>query len=192
MTRKQIRLLLLAFVSLTVLAVMAFLWAINLNQAAELRRVLTGYLLVIGGFALVTLGVFFLRAEVFDEEGKLERGRILTMTTAVLLIAQLTFAFASYAYRQMDITFLGMDHARAIFAQVQKELYENDAILDREEANETLARYAETYPEIDQVLILDEFGRVRYTSEADQAAVVTRILEGIYESDKTGKPFYFE
>ena len=27
---------------------------------------------------------------------------------------------------------------------------------------------------------------------ADQAAVVTRILEGIYESDKTGKPFYFE
>lgn len=173
MTRKQIRLLLLAFVSLTVLAVMAFLWAINLNQPAELRRVLTGYLLVIGGFALVTLGVFFLRAEVFDEEGKLERGRILTMTTAVLLIAQLTFAFASYAYRQMDITFLGMDHARAIFAQVQEELYENDAILDREEANETLARYAETYPEIDQVLILDEFGRVRYTSEADQTAVVT-------------------
>ena len=27
---------------------------------------------------------------------------------------------------------------------------------------------------------------------ADQAAVVTRILEGIYESDRTGKPFYFD
>ena len=27
---------------------------------------------------------------------------------------------------------------------------------------------------------------------ADQAAVVTRILEGIYESDKTGKPYYFD
>ena len=67
MTRKQIRLLLLAFVSLTVLAVLAFLWAINLNQPEELRRVLTTYLLIIGGFALVTLGAFFLKAEVFDE-----------------------------------------------------------------------------------------------------------------------------
>ena len=27
---------------------------------------------------------------------------------------------------------------------------------------------------------------------ADQAAVVTRILEGIYESEKTGKPYYFD
>ena len=27
---------------------------------------------------------------------------------------------------------------------------------------------------------------------ADQAAVVTQILEGIYESDRTGKPYYFE
>lgn len=27
---------------------------------------------------------------------------------------------------------------------------------------------------------------------ADQAAVVTRILEGIYESDKSGKPYYFD
>ena len=29
-------------------------------------------------------------------------------------------------------------------------------------------------------------------SAADQAAVVTRILEGIYESEKTGKPYYFD
>ena len=27
---------------------------------------------------------------------------------------------------------------------------------------------------------------------AEQAAVVTRILEGIYESQKTGKPYYFD
>lgn len=26
----------------------------------------------------------------------------------------------------------------------------------------------------------------------EQAAVVTRILEGIYESDRTGKPYYFD
>jgi len=27
---------------------------------------------------------------------------------------------------------------------------------------------------------------------AEQAACVTRILEGIYESEKTGKPYYFD
>ena len=27
---------------------------------------------------------------------------------------------------------------------------------------------------------------------ADQAAVVTRILEGIYKSEETGKPYYFD
>ena len=27
---------------------------------------------------------------------------------------------------------------------------------------------------------------------ADQAAVVTRILEGIYQSEETGKPYYFD
>ena len=37
--------------------------------------------------------------------------------------------------------------------------------------------------------ILD--GKKLYVT-ADQAAVVTRILEGIYESDKTGKPYYFD
>ena len=174
MTRKQIRLLLLAFVSLTVLAVLAFLWAINLNQPEELRRVLTTYLLIIGSFALVTLGVFFLRAEVFDEEGKLERGRILTMTTAVLLIAQLTFAFASYAYRQMDITFLGMDHARALFAQAQEELYQGGSTLEQGGAamDRALAEYAGTYPEIDQVAVLDRESTVLFSSDPAQEGTV--------------------
>ena len=49
MTRKQIRLLLLAFVSLTVLAVLAFLWAINLNQPEELRRGVPVQPLIYGG-----------------------------------------------------------------------------------------------------------------------------------------------
>ena len=35
-------------------------------------------------------------------------------------------------------------------------------------------------------------GKEQLYVTADQAAVVTRILEGIYESEKTGKPYYFE
>ena len=35
-------------------------------------------------------------------------------------------------------------------------------------------------------------GKGKLYVTADQAAVVTRILEGIYESDKTGKPYYFD
>ena len=34
-------------------------------------------------------------------------------------------------------------------------------------------------------------GKGKLYVTADQAAVVTQILEGIYESDKTGKPYYF-
>ena len=35
-------------------------------------------------------------------------------------------------------------------------------------------------------------GKGKLYVTADQAAVVTHILEGIYESDKTGKPYYFD
>ena len=35
-------------------------------------------------------------------------------------------------------------------------------------------------------------GKGKLYVTADQAAVVTQILEGIYESDKTGKPYYFD
>ena len=35
-------------------------------------------------------------------------------------------------------------------------------------------------------------GKGKLYVTADQAAVVTRILEGIYESDRTGKPVYFD
>ena len=36
-----------------------------------------------------------------------------------------------------------------------------------------------------------KLGKGKLYVTADQAAVVTQILEGIYESDKTGKPYYF-
>lgn len=35
-------------------------------------------------------------------------------------------------------------------------------------------------------------GKGKLYVTADQAAVVTQILEGIYESDRTGKPYYFD
>ena len=35
-------------------------------------------------------------------------------------------------------------------------------------------------------------GKGKLYVTADQAAVVTRILEGIYESERTGKPYYFD
>ncbi|MDA8123719.1 MAG: MFS transporter [Deltaproteobacteria bacterium] len=174
MTPRKIRLTMLGFVALVTVIVMAFLWAINLNQPKELRQTLNIYLVILSGFSLVSLALFFLKADILDEKGQLERTRILTMTTAVLVIAQLTFAFASYAYKQLEITFQGMDHAQTLFVKIQSDLEKGKGRLGAaSEVRGRLQGYARSYAEIDALFIVDKKDTVLYSSEPAPPATLS-------------------
>ncbi len=176
MARKQIRLMMLGFVTLVMIIVMVFLWAININQPDALRQTLNTYLLILGGFALVSLALFFLKAELYDEKGRLEKGRILTMTTVVLIIVQLTFAFADYAYKKLEFTFNGIDHAKALFTELKGDSEVNRSILlkDGARVSRMLNSYTGAYREIDSILIVDGNDVVIYSN--DESLVGSTIL----------------
>ena len=162
MSEKKTRILLLLSVCLEMAEIMVFLWAIDLNQPAALRAVLNRYLSIVGCFALASLAIFFLRGRIFDDDGKLERVRVLVMTTVILLVAQIVFAFANYAYRQLNTTFDTFDNAKQLYAELDETLFAGSKKL-KEDSNSirpTLAAGLKKYPQLADVVIVDADGSV--------------------------------
>ncbi|MGI5979051.1 MAG: MFS transporter [Oscillospiraceae bacterium] len=168
MSKKQTRLLLLLSVSLATAIMLLFLWAINLNQPSELRVVLNRYLLIVGSFTLLTFAGFFLKGRVFDENGELQRVRILIMTTVVLLVAQIIFAFANYAYRQLTNTFETFDAAQTFYEDFSGEFFQNDArtlSASGTEIRTALTDGLKEHAEFSAAAIASDDGRVLYASD---------------------------
>lgn len=156
----------MTFVTMVTCVIIIFLWTININQADEMRATLTTYLLIIGVFEIATLVMFFLKADIFDENGNLESARILTMTTIVLIIGQLTFAFACYADKQLEFTFESNQNAREIFERFQEDLDIRDAIDGGDDRVEKMLKnYTSEYKELDYAVIVDEDDTVIYGSD---------------------------
>ena len=177
MEERKTRLLLLLCVSVTMLAMLAFLWAIDLNQPAALRSVLNRYLLIVGGFALLSLAIFFLWGNIFDEHGQLERGRVLTMTMVVIVVAQLIFAFANYAYRQLNNTFDIFDEAQTFYTETEETLFNGSKNLtvDSNGVRSTLASELKKHPQFSAASYSTYEGKVIYS--ADKNAEGTTIKD---------------
>jgi MFS family permease len=100
---------------LITLVVLLFLLALNLNQSAELRGTFLGYAAVLWVFSTVAFTVFFFKGALFSATGELEDGLVTTLILTVLIIVQIAFAFANYAYTRMRNSFDAFDHARDLY-----------------------------------------------------------------------------
>lgn len=167
MDKRKTRLLLLLSVIVTTLVLLAFLWAIDLNQPAELRSVLNRYLMVVGGFAIISLAIFFLRARIFDVNGKLERNRVFVMTMVIIIVAQLIFAFANYSYRQLETTFDTFDNAKAFYTETSEAFFGSvqEDLPSPKEIRAKLAAELEKHPQFSAAFITKEDGSVIYSSD---------------------------
>jgi predicted MFS family arabinose efflux permease len=98
--------------------VLIFLLVLNLNQSAELKRTFLGYVAILWLFSIVAFAVFFFKGAIFNVVGELEDGLVTTLILTVLIIVQIAFAFANYAYTRMRNSFDAFDHARNLYSRV--------------------------------------------------------------------------
>jgi predicted MFS family arabinose efflux permease len=118
MTKTRIRFILFAGSVLIALVVLVFLLGLNLNRSAELKRTFLGYTVILWAFSIITFAVFFFKGAIFDIGGRLEDGMVTTLILTILIIVQIAFAFANYAYTQMNNSFDAFDHARSLYGRV--------------------------------------------------------------------------
>ena len=124
-TGRKVRSRLLLGAMLAAMIVLLFLWVTTISETASLRGVLTDYLLVLGAFAVIVFIVFFMKADLYDDSGKLEKNRILSLITAVLIVVQVMFGFIFYIYKQMNFSFDALDRATSLFFTLQKQSGDN-------------------------------------------------------------------
>ncbi len=152
MSKSQVRRTLFISSSAITLAVLAFIYILNVNQPKELRDTFLGYIALLGLFSIAAFAVFFFAGSIFHTDGSLENGSVITVMLTILLIVQAAFSFANYAYRQAQFSFQAYGHARVLFAKV--DWAQGSASL-----NEQLSQLP---AEIDIVYMLDTEGKPVY------------------------------
>jgi predicted MFS family arabinose efflux permease len=118
MNRTRIRIILFSGSTLIALIVLIFLLVLNLNQSAELKRTFLGYAVVLWVFSIAAFAVFFFKGAIFNAAGEFEDGMVTTLIVTVLIIVQIAFAFANYAYTRMSNSFDTFIHARNLYSRV--------------------------------------------------------------------------
>ncbi|MDR0409491.1 MAG: MFS transporter [Spirochaetaceae bacterium] len=173
MTKTRIRVILFAGSTLIALIVLVFLLVLNLNQSAELKSTFLNYAVILWVFSAAAFAVFFFKGAIFSIDGELETGIITTLILTILIIVQIVFAFANYAYTRTLNSFDAFDHARNLYSSVGW-----DAPIDK------LDSLFETLPEeIDRIYVVREDTVIRsYGSFAGNDA--EHIVSGNYDSSE--------
>lgn len=164
MSKRQIRLSLIGAVVFACAILFSFLAAVNLNQPAEIKKPLYQILIMMGAFVVGGLSLYFWKANLYTEEGKLENARILSMITLVLLIAQTVFAYASFTQQKTIITFSELQKSNDFYYSLSDEDLINKRNLDsilcgkndkytRNDVNAFLKEYVEQNEEFDAIVI---------------------------------------
>jgi MFS family permease len=122
MHKTRIRVILFSGSSLITLVVLAFLLVLNFDQSTDLKRTFLGYAVVLWVFSIIAFAVFFFKGVIFNVAGELEDSLVTTLILTVLIIVQIAFAFAHYAYSRMRNSFDGFDHARNLYGRVDWDL----------------------------------------------------------------------
>ena len=141
----------LAVLTLVIIVViLGFLWVINKGQPVEMQAQLNTVLIILSCFALVVLMLFIFFGEIFTEDGHFLKNEITFIITAVICIMQVTLAFATYSFKQLDFENKSLQKAKAIYTSIKPEMLqegftvENTAIPD----------------EISAIYVIDEQGLV--------------------------------
>jgi predicted MFS family arabinose efflux permease len=153
MSQPRVRTTLFLGSSGIVLIALIFLLILNINQSEELRRTFLGYLVALFIFSIASFAVVFYKGEVFKVSGELADGMITTVILTILIVVQIAFAFANYAYRQMQNSFQAFDNARALYGNVNWKS-------PPDELNALLGALPDN---IDRIYILDNTGALAYS-----------------------------
>ena len=148
--------------SLTIMAVVAFLALMNINEPREYTAVPFNVLKILAVIATVSLAVFFAWGPVFDIEGKLESVNINAMLMTVLIIIQVAFFFEIISVRDQI-------NGYQIYADIRNDITVADST-GKEKMNDTLAGFCKHG--ITEVSIVDGEGRVTYSSNIETIGAV--------------------
>ncbi len=148
--------------SLTIIAVVAFLTLMNINEPKEYTAVPFNVLKILVVIATVSLAIFFRWGPVYDIEGKLESANINAMLMTVLIIIQVAFFFEIVSVRDQI-------NGYQIYADIRNDITVADSS-SREDMNDTLSGFCNNG--IAEVAIVDGESRVLYSSNAGMVGAV--------------------
>lgn len=141
-----------------VLVILIFLWIINKGQPAEMQGTLNGTLVILSFFAVIALMLFIFFGEIFNEDGSMQKSEIIIMLTAVICIIQITLAFATYSFKQLDFENKSLQSAKETFATMSPEMYKDSFSLDQVKLGD----------EISSIYIIDGKNIVQSSSDKTQ------------------------
>ncbi|TWH49280.1 MFS transporter [Sporomusa sp. KB1] len=114
-----------------VLVILIFLWIINKGQPAEMQGTLNVTLVILSFFAVIALMLFIFFGEIFNEDGSMQKSEIIIMLTAVICIIQITLAFATYSFKQLDFENNSLQKAKETFATMSSEMLTDNFALEQ-------------------------------------------------------------
>jgi predicted MFS family arabinose efflux permease len=139
-----------------VLIALVFLYILNLNQPADLKKVFLEYIVVLFVCSALTLAAFMFKGPLFSVEGELRDGIVTTIVLTILIIVQVAFAFGNFAYRQMMNSFDAFDGARDLYARIDW----NQKPKDLNASLQSASILKLLPPNIDQIYIVDAQSKV--------------------------------
>ena len=96
-----------------------FLWVLNLNETPEIQQMLRLCILILGGAAVITAALFFIKGPVISVYGQVETGNIMAMMISVLVVIQLAFAFAVYSQKDQEMRYEMYGNMRQMITRLE-------------------------------------------------------------------------
>ena len=172
MQNKKTRLSLLVGSTAVIMIVLLFLWVLNLNESGSIQQMLHLCIFLLGGAAIITVAVFFLKGPALNVDGKVETGNILAMMVSVLVVILLAFSFASYSQKDQQIRY-------EMYGDMRQMISRLESAESSSEYADILNETVENSPSCEGAYILDANGRVY----ASSGAMLLAGREGMEEYD---------
>lgn len=148
-----------------ILIILVFLWIINKGQPVEMQAQLNTVLIILSCFALVVLMLFIFFGDIFTDDGHFHKNEITFVITAVICIIQVTLAFATYSFKQLDFDNKSLQKAKELFSTIKAEKPEEYFIIDD----------AAIPDEIGSVYVIDDNNIVRTSTNIEQIGQVVKV-----------------
>lgn len=126
MTERKIRIALAAFCAALTAALGVFVWIMMDASQNSMSDVLRNSLLLVGLLSVVTQAIYAMKAQIFEQNGRLATREILFSIICFQLIVQLGFGFSLYAVNQTVMQNESFDSAYNYFVELQHSVPENN------------------------------------------------------------------
>ena len=159
MENKRIRLSLLVGSVAVIMIDLFFLWILNMNESGSIQQMLHLCIFILGGAAIVTVAVFFIKGPALNVYGQVETGNILAMMVSVLVVILLAFSFASYSQKDQQLRHEMYGDMRGMISRLE-------TAGDSSEFSEILNDTVRNSPSCEGVYIIGSDGSMRVSSGA--------------------------